>query len=103
VRVAFWALARRARGEASGWPDRPLPRPCVGSSASVDEIEWVVKDFRARYFDFTAKHFHESIPPSVRFATGPVDAEGRGISFACPPCRNRKLRRGHLMCYAPGY
>jgi hypothetical protein len=23
-------------------------------------IEWVVEEFRTRYFDFTAKHFHET-------------------------------------------
>jgi hypothetical protein len=27
----------------------------------VDEIEWVIEEFRTRYFDFTAKHFHEAI------------------------------------------
>jgi transposase InsO family protein len=27
----------------------------------VDEIEWVIEAFRTRYFDFTAKHFHEAI------------------------------------------
>ena len=27
----------------------------------MDEIAWVVEEFRTRYFDFTAKHFHEAI------------------------------------------
>jgi hypothetical protein len=32
-----------------------------GPRAGVDEIAWVVEEFRTRYFDFTAKHFHEAI------------------------------------------
>jgi transposase len=32
-----------------------------GRRAPVDEIEWVLEQFRTRYFDFTAKHFHEAI------------------------------------------
>ena len=39
----------RRRGRASG------------RRAGVDEIEWVIEEFRTRYFDFTAKHFHEAI------------------------------------------
>jgi Helix-turn-helix domain len=32
-----------------------------GRRAGVDEIAWVVAEFGTRYFDFTAKHFHEAI------------------------------------------
>ena len=32
-----------------------------GRRAPVDEIERVIEEFRTRYFDFTAKHFHEAI------------------------------------------
>jgi transposase len=32
-----------------------------GRRAPVDEIEWVLEQFRTRYFDFTAKQFHEAI------------------------------------------
>ena len=32
-----------------------------GRRAPVDKIEWVLEEFRTRYFDFTAKHFHEEI------------------------------------------
>jgi hypothetical protein len=39
----------RRRGRASG------------RRAGVDEIAWVIEQFRTRYFDFTAKHFHEAI------------------------------------------
>jgi len=36
----------RRRGRASG------------RRAGVDEIEWVVEEFRTRSFDFTAKHLY---------------------------------------------
>ena len=29
--------------------------------APVDQIEWVIEAYRTRYWDFTAKHFHEEI------------------------------------------
>src|SRR5919202_1944261 len=29
--------------------------------APVDRIEWVVEQYRTRYFDFTVKHFHEEL------------------------------------------
>src|SRR3954452_17382802 len=32
-----------------------------GRRAGVDEIAWVIEEFRTRYFDFTARHFHEAI------------------------------------------
>ena len=42
-------LIDRRRGKASG---RRVP---------VDKIEWVLDQFMTRYFDFTAKHFHEAL------------------------------------------
>src|SRR3954449_11717357 len=39
----------RRRGRASG------------RRAGADEIAWLIEAFRTRYFDFTAKHFHEAI------------------------------------------
>jgi transposase InsO family protein len=39
----------------------------------VDEIAWVIEEFRTRYFDFTAKHFHEAIH-------GRAMADGRPFS-----------------------
>ena len=36
-------------------------RLATGRRAPVDEVAWVVEEFRTRYFDFTAKHFHEAI------------------------------------------
>ena len=29
--------------------------------APVDRIEWVLEQYRTRYFDFTVKHFHEEL------------------------------------------
>jgi transposase InsO family protein len=45
---------------AEGIVDRRRGR-ASGRRAGVDEIEWVIEEFRTRYFDFTAKHFHEAI------------------------------------------
>jgi hypothetical protein len=43
------AIIDRRRGRASG------------RRAPVDDIEWLIAEFRTRYFDFTAKHFHEAV------------------------------------------
>lgn len=51
--------AYEAKG-AEGIIDRRRGR-ASGRRAPVDEIEWVLEEFRARYFDFTAKHFHEAV------------------------------------------
>ena len=45
---------------AEGIVDRRRGR-ASGRRAPVDEVAWVVEEFRTRYFDFTAKHFHEAI------------------------------------------
>ncbi|HEV2364394.1 MAG TPA: ISNCY family transposase [Caulobacteraceae bacterium] len=42
-------LIDRRRGKASG------------RRVAVDRIEWVLDQFATRYFDFTAKHFHEEL------------------------------------------
>jgi len=42
-------LIDRRRGKASG------------RRAPVDTIEWVLEQFRTRYFDFNTKHFHEAL------------------------------------------
>ena len=54
----------RRRGRASG---RRVP---------VDEIAWVASEFRTRYFDFTAKHFHEAV-------AGKAMADGRPFKRSC--------------------
>jgi Winged helix-turn helix len=45
---------------AEGIVDRRRGR-ASGRRAPVDEVAWVVEEFRTRYFDFTATHFHEAI------------------------------------------
>lgn len=45
---------------AEGIVDRRRGR-ASGRRAPLDEIEWVIEEFRTRYFDFTAKHFHEAV------------------------------------------
>ena len=47
-------------GGAEGIVDRRRGRASA-PGAGVDEIAWVMEEFRTRYFDFTAKHFHEAI------------------------------------------
>ena len=32
-----------------------------GRRAGVDRIEFVVEQYRTRYFDFTVRHFHEAL------------------------------------------
>jgi len=51
--------AYEAQG-AEGLIDRRRGR-ASGRRAPVDEIAWVIEEFRTRYFDFTAKHFHEAV------------------------------------------
>ena len=50
--------AYEAQG-AEGLIDRRRGR-ASGRRAPVDEIAWVIEEFTTRYFDFTAKHFHEA-------------------------------------------
>lgn len=45
---------------AEGIIDRRRGR-ASGRRAPIDEIEWVLAEFRTRYSDFTAKHFHEVV------------------------------------------
>ena len=54
---------------AEGIVDRRRGR-ASGRRAGVDEIAWVVEEFRTRYFDFTAKHLYGvlSVKALVRVA-----------------------------------
>ena len=51
-------LIDRRRGRVSG---RRVP---------VDRIEWLLEEYRTRYFDFTVKHFHERLRAEHKFALG---------------------------------
>ena len=57
----FRRLRDRYEAEgAAGIVDRRLGRASA-RRAPVDQIEWVLELFRCRYWDFTAKHFHEHL------------------------------------------
>ena len=51
---------------AEGLIDRRRGR-ASGRRIAVDRIEWVVEQYRTRYFDFTAKHFHEALQAEFGF------------------------------------
>ena len=54
---------------AEGLTDRRRGR-ASGRRAPVDRIEWVLEQYRTRYFDFTAKHFHERLVAEHGFELG---------------------------------
>jgi transposase len=57
----FRRLRDRYEAEgAEGLIDRRRGR-ASGRRIATDRIEWVVEQYRTRYFDFTAKHFHEAV------------------------------------------
>ena len=58
-----------------------------GRRAPVDEIEWVIEAFRTRYFDFTAKHFHEAM-------LGRAMADGRPFKRSYTWTKGVLQRRG---------
>ncbi len=51
---------RYEAGGAEGIVDRRLGRTS-SRRAPADRIEWVLEEYRTRYQDFTAKHFHEHL------------------------------------------
>src|SRR3954447_600088 len=60
-RAALSPVARRLRGAGRGGiVDRRRGR-ASGRRAPVDEVAWVVEEFRTRYFDFTASHLYRVI------------------------------------------
>ena len=60
----FRRLRDRYEAEgAEGLIDRRRGR-ASGRRAPVDQIEWLLEQYRTRYWDFTTKHFHET--PGVR-------------------------------------
>lgn len=54
---------------AEGLIDRRRGR-VSGRRAPVDQIEWVLEQYRTRYFDFTPKHFHERLVSEHGFELG---------------------------------
>ena len=56
-------------GGAEGLIDRRLGR-ASDRAAPMDRIEWMLEEYRTRYFDFNAKHFHERIKAEAKFEYG---------------------------------
>jgi transposase len=66
----FRRLRDRYESEgAEGVVDRRLGR-ASGRRAPVDQVEWVVEQYRTRYWDFTAKHFHDHLVRDHGFRLG---------------------------------
>ena len=64
----FRRLRDRYEAEgAEGLIDRRRGR-ASGRRAAVDRIEFVVEQYRTRYWDFTVKHFHEALQSEHGFA-----------------------------------
>jgi transposase len=64
----FRRLRDRYEAEgAEGLIDRRRGR-ASGRRAAVDRIEFVVEQYRTRYWDFTVKHFHEALQTEHGFA-----------------------------------
>lgn len=61
-RAPFPVLAGPLLGGGGGRSDRPAPGGrASGRRVPMDRIEWVVEQYRTRYFEFMAKHFHEHL------------------------------------------
>jgi transposase len=66
----FRRLRDRYEAEgAEGLIDRRRGR-VSGRRVATDRIEWVLEQYRTRYFDFTVKHFHERLVTEHRFELG---------------------------------
>ena len=66
----FRRLRDRYEAEgAEGLVDRRLGRASA-RRAPVDRIAWVLEQYRTRYWDFTAKHFHEHLVRAHGFEYG---------------------------------
>ena len=66
----FRRLRERYEAEgAEGLIDRRRGR-ASGRRAPVERIEWVLDQYRTRYWDFTAKHFHERVVAEHKFELG---------------------------------
>ena len=59
-----------------------------GRRAPVDQIEFVIEQYRTRYWDFTVKHFHEALQAEHGFGLGytwtKAVLQSRGLVRAAP-------------------
>jgi len=93
----FARLRDRYEAEgAAGVIDRRRGR-ASGRRAPVDRIEFVVEQYRTRYWDFTVKHFHEALQAEHGFSLGYTWTKGvlqsRGlVAIAARRSVHRKKR-----------
>jgi transposase len=93
-------LIDRRRGRASG--RGPSAHRLDPWGAAVDRIEFVVEQYRTRYWDFTVKHFHEALQAEHGFALGytwtKAVLQSRGL-VAIAPRRASTARSGRAGHY----
>jgi transposase len=93
----FRRLRDRYEAEgAEGLIDRRLGR-ASGRRAPVDQIEFVVEQYRTRYWDFTVKHFHEALQAEHGFRLGytwtKAVLQSRGLVRVAPKRSAHRKRR----------
>jgi transposase len=93
----FRRLRDRYEAEgAEGLIDRRRGR-ASGRRAPVDQIEFVVEQYRTRYWDFTVKHFHEALQAEHGFRLGytwtKAILQSRGLVQVAPKRSAHRKRR----------
>jgi transposase len=93
----FRRLRDRYEAEgAEGLIDRRRGR-ASGRRVAADRIEWMIEQYRTRYFDFTVKHFHEALVAEHGFDLSYTWTKGilqqRGLVRAAPKRSAHRKRR----------
>jgi len=93
----FRRLRDRYEAEgAEGLIDRRRGR-ASGRRVAADRIEWVIEQYRTRYFDFTVKHFHEALVAEHGFDLSYTWTKGilqqRGLVRAAPKRSAHRKKR----------
>ena len=93
----FRRLRDRYEAEgAEGLIDRRRGR-ASGRRAPTDQIEFVVEQYRTRYWDFTVKHFHEALQAEHGFCLGytwtKAILQSRGLVHVAPQRSAHRKRR----------
>jgi transposase len=104
----FRRLRDRYEAEgAEGLIDRRRGR-ASGRRAPVDRIEFVVEQYRTRYWDFTVKHFHEALQAEHGFVLGytwtKTVLQSRGLVANAPrrSAHRKKRPRPGMMLFQDG-
>jgi transposase len=96
----FRRLRDRYEAEgAEGLIDRRRGR-ASGRRVAADRIEWMIEQYRTRYFDFTVKHFHEALQAehgfNLSYTWTKTVLQSRGLVRMAPKRsahRKKRLRR----------